>query len=377
MLRPETEAELAEIVRGAEGPLSIYGGGTRKVGEAAGQVLRTTGLSGISLYEPGALTLVAGAGTPLAEVEAALAQEGQALAFEPPDMSGLLGGSEPKAEGWGASTIGGVIAANASGPRRIQAGAARDFALGVRFVDGSGEVIKNGGRVMKNVTGYDLVKLMCGSHGTLGVLTEVSLKVLPAPKASACVLIDGLNVAEAVEVMSKALGSPFEVTGAAHAPKGVDGHPVTMLRVEGFEEQARYRATRLAELVGQAARIEDDPAKVQKGWAWVRDVAPLQEGPGDIWRVSVKPSDAPELVKRLGEEFEVGLLDWGGGLVWVRCPMGLDLRVDMTVPGHATRVRGKSETPAFHPSEPGVARLEAGLRAKFDPRGILNTGLMG
>ncbi len=182
-------------------------------------VLETGGLSGISLYEPGALTIVAGAGTPLAEVQAALAGEGQHLPFEVPDMGGLLGRA-------GASTIGGVVAANASGPRRVQAGACRDSLIGVRFVDGIGTVVKNGGRVMKNVTGYDLVKLMAGSHGTLGVLSEVSFKVLPRPETAATVVLHGLDDAAGVAALSRALGLALRgdggraSAGRGHLPAG-------------------------------------------------------------------------------------------------------------------------------------------------------------
>ena len=182
-MRPASEAELAELVAGSKGPLVVRGGGTRTLGHAVGEVLETGGLSGVELYEPGALTLVARAGTPLAQVDAVLAAERQRLSFDPPDLRALLGRN-------GVSTLGGVVAANASGPRRVQSGAARDALLGVRFVDGSGTVIKNGGRVMKNVTGYDLVKLLAGSRGTLGVLTEVSFKVQAMPEAEATLVIE-------------------------------------------------------------------------------------------------------------------------------------------------------------------------------------------
>lgn len=354
-MRPETEAELADLVRGARGPVVVRGGGTRALGACAGDALETGGLSGIVLHEPGALTLVAQAGTPVAVVEAALAAEGQRLAFEVPDMRALLGRA-------GASTIGGVVAANASGPRRVQVGAARDFVLGVRFVDGEGRIVKNGGRVMKNVTGYDLVKLLAGSHGTLGVLTEVALKVLPAPAAEATLALDGLDDAAAVAAMGRALGSPYEVSGAAHWPgRG------TFLRVEGLAAQVDYRARALQGLLG--GRIEVAPP-----WAEIRDAACFAGVAGDVWRLSVRASDAPGLVARAGA---LGCLyDWGGGLVWLLMPAGADLRARLgDFAGHATLVRGTGAA-VFQPERPGVAALTAGLRARFDPRGLFNAGLM-
>lgn len=379
MKTPQTEAALAEAVAGAGGPLRIAGGGTRPIGApVSGTVLSTAGLRGITLYEPGALTLVAQAGTPVAEIEAALAAEGQRLAFEPMDHRGLLGTD-------GVPTIGGVVAGNVSGPRRIAVGAARDFCLGVRFVDGAGRVLKNGGRVMKNVTGYDLVKLMAGSWGTLGILSEVSLKVLPRPETGACVLLHGLDEAAAVAAMSRALGSPFEVSGAAHAPVGVDGHPVTMLRVEGFADSVRYRTAQLRDLLadtGAEIVTEDDPDRIAAGWAWVRDVSLMQGSGGDVWRFSVKPSDAPGLVAGLRAahgDLKV-LYDWGGGLVWVEGLAGTDLR-PAELAGHATLIRADGATrqriAPFQPEPPALAALSAGLRRTFDPRNILNPGLMG
>ena len=210
IITPDDEAELAETVAEAAGagtPLEIRGGGTRAgLGRPvqASRTLSTAGLSGITLYEPGALTLVVKAGTPMAEVEAALAAEGQMLPFEPIDHRALLGAQ-------GEPTIGGVVACGVSGPRRIQAGACRDAMLGVRFVNGKGEVVKIGGRVMKNVTGYDLVKLMCGSHGTLGVLSEISFKVLPKPDAEATLVCSGLGPTAGVAALNAALASPFGI----------------------------------------------------------------------------------------------------------------------------------------------------------------------
>jgi glycolate oxidase FAD binding subunit len=371
MLSPTTETELSEIVSRASGPLRIVGGGTRPVGcPVAGEALSVAGMSGIELYEPGALTIVAKAGTPLAEVEAALAAEGQRLPFEPMDHRALLGAE-------GEPTIGGVVAANVSGPRRIQAGAARDSLIGVRFVDGSGTILKNGGRVMKNVTGYDLVKLMAGSWGTLGVLSQVAFKVLPAPEAAASLGIEGLSAMQAVEAMATALGSPFEVTGAAHLPR----EERTVLRIEGFAASVAYRAGRLAELMapfGQVS-VEQDGTKVAETWRGLRDVTGFAGRGGDVWRISVTPSDGPEIAARTGGEV---MFDWGGGLIWALVPEGTDLRARLgAYAGHATLIRASEETrrriAPFQPEPAPLARLSQGLREKFDPRGILNPGLMG
>ena len=367
-MRPQTEAELADMIAAATKPICVQGGGTRDV-NLNGTLLETGGLSGITLYEPGSLTLVAQAGTPLAEIEAALDADGQRLAFEPMDHRGLMGTS-------GEPTIGGVVAANVSGPRRVSVGACRDFMLGVRYVDGVGAVVKNGGRVMKNVTGYDLVKLMTGSWGTLGVLTEVSLKVLPKPETAASVMIDGLSDAEAVRAMAKALGSPFEVSGAAHLPVGRDGDPVTMLRIEGFAGSVAYRADQIAGLFGDCAvRVERDPEAVAKMWAAVRDVEAFHGTDGDVWRVSCTPSDAAALAAKINAD--ALRYDWGGGLIWAHVPKGTDLRARLgAFDGHATLVRGDAY-PKFQPEPGPIAALSQGLRQKFDPKGILNTGLMG
>jgi len=373
MMSPATEAELSEAIAAASGPVQVRGGGTRTIGRpVAGDVLSVAGMTGIELYEPGALTIVAKAGTPVAEVEAALAAENQRLPFEPMDHRGLLGTE-------GTPTIGGVVASNASGPRRIQAGACRDSLIGVRFVDGQGAVLKNGGRVMKNVTGYDLVKLMAGSWGTLGVLSEVSFKVLPAVAAQATLVLDGLSDLQAVQAMSAALGSPFEVTGAAHMPNGASGAE-TRLRLEGFTDSVAYRTAQLGALMKPygAVRVETDAEKVQSDWAAIRDVQPFRGAPGDVWRLSVKPSDAPEIAARIGGEV---LFDWGGGLIWALVPEGTDLRARIgAFAGHATLIRGSDDTRArlavFQPEPAPLAILSQGLRSKFDPRGILNPGLM-
>ena len=368
-MRPETEAALAESVKSAEGPLRIIGGGTRDIGApVAGEVLCVAGLSGVTLYEPGALTLVAQAGTPLSEVEVALAAEGQRLAFEPMDHRALLGTE-------GTPTIGGAVAANVSGPRRLQAGACRDSLLGVRFVDGMGRILKNGGRVMKNVTGYDLVKLMAGSWGTLGVLSEVSLKVQAIPEAEATLVGRGMDVPAAVRALSAALGSPYDVSGAA-----VSGG-AAMVRLEGLGDSVSYRVRRLLEAQCAGWELVEGDASAAM-WRDVRDVTAFAGREGAVWRVSVKPSDGPKLLQALGGP--EALLDWGGGLVWVlmEAPSAERVRAEVArLGGHATLVRApeavRAEVPVFQPETKPIAAISRGLRAKFDPRGILNPGLMG
>ncbi len=360
-VQPATELELADHLRGACGPLVVQGGGTR--GHfGAGVRLSSGGLTGITLYEPGALTLVVRAGTPLAEVEAVLADQGQRLAFEVPDLRGLLGRQ-------GASTMGGVVAANASGPRRIQAGACRDSLLGVRFVDGAGRIIKNGGRVMKNVTGLDLIKLMAGSRGSLGVLTEVSIRVQAVPEAQATLVVQVAGAAAGVAVLSAALGSPYDVTGAAY-----DGR--ALVRIEGMAGSVAYRAQALQAVIGGDVVTGAESAAI---WAAVRDVVPLRGKAGAVWRVSVRPTDGPGVVLALGDVPH--MMDWGGGLIWcvlpddVACAVALRAHVAQ-VGGHATRLRGMAAVADMPPEAAGVAKLGAGIRAAFDPRGIFSAGGM-
>ncbi len=374
-LIPQTQPELADMIASATEPLHVRGAGTRTdQAPADGSVLRTTGLTGIEIYEPGALTLVAKAGTPLADVEAALTSENQRLAFEPMDHRALLGTS-------GEPTVGGMVAANVSGPRRIQVGACRDSLLGVKFVDGQGQALSNGGRVMKNVTGYDLVKLMAGSFGTLGVLSEVALKVLPQTETEATLCLHNLDHARAVAAMSSALGSPYEVTGAAHAHIAGHGTPQTLLRIEGTDASVRYRLEALRSRLADFGELTDIHGSAsRKAWEGIRDASSMADRAGDIWRVSVKPSDAPTLIESLGADAQTQL-DWGGGLIWALMPEGTDLRAQLgAFAGHATLIRGSQATratvPMFHPHPESLARLSRGLKDKFDPRRILNPNLM-
>ncbi|MFK5996793.1 MAG: FAD-binding protein [Rhodobacterales bacterium] len=367
----KTEKNIADYIRDAYetgGKLRIVGGGTRQaLGNPcdSNRVLSTAGLNGVSLYDPSALTLVAAAGTPLAEIKKTLAKEGQRLPFEPMDHRGILGSI-------GTPTIGGVVACNISGPARIQAGACRDSLIGVRVVDGAGRIIKNGGRVMKNVTGYDLVKLMAGSFGTLGVLTEVAFKVLPAPEASATVAISGLDDADALRAMSQALTAPYDVNGAAHDSIT----DTTLIRVEGFEKSVAYRSTQLEKLLGHWGEVTI--TRKDNRWQSIRDVAPFHGLDTDVWRLSVTPSDGPKLAAKLrAVSGDIAILyDWGGGLLWVSAPQGTDVRSGLNgIPGYAECVRGTAVK--ITPQNTAIAKIEQGLRAKFDPKGILNAGIMG
>lgn len=378
MMRPETEAELAQIVAGANGPLRVQGGGTRPVGNpVTGSVLQMSGMSGVVTYEPGALTLVVKAGTPVSEVEQVLAAEGQRLAFEPMDHRALLGTT-------GEPTMGGLVGGNVSGPRRVQVGACRDFLLGVRFVDGTGRILKNGGRVMKNVTGYDLVKLMAGSWGTLGVMTELSFKVLAQSAREVTLVRRGLSATEGVAALTRALGSPFDVTGAAF--HGDEGR--AQVRVEGLPGSVSYRVQQLQAdgLAGFEVVEGEDSAAL---WREIRDVTPFAGVPGAVWRLSVKPSDAPGLSAVLAQQglSHRLLMDWGGGLLWMLVDETADagavlIRGELAkIGGHATLIRGsealRAQVDVFQPEPAPLAVISQGLRAKFDPKGIFNPGLMG
>ena len=385
ILYPEDETALAAALREAKGPLQIMGGGTRPIGRIApAQALSTRRLQGITLYEPGAMTLVAKTGTAVEEIEAVLAAENQRLAFEPMDHRAILGTS-------GQPTLGGVIAANVSGPRRIQVGAARDFALGVTFVDGTGQVLSNGGRVMKNVTGYDLVKLMSGSWGTLGVLTEVALKVLPVSETQVTLKVHVTTWADAVGCMSAALGTPFDVSGAATV-QAAEGGFDSLIRIEGFETSVQYRASELTQRLAKFGTVDvvGDP------WAEVKDLR-AWAALDTVWRISVRPTDSLKVIELMQDlQQDRGFhcqLDWGGGLLWLgleaaqmadtRAGLALHQALQRHVAqlmGHATLVTSgllrDQELCHFQPLERAIERVSQSLREKFDPRGILNPGRM-
>lgn len=385
VLSPASEEEAAALIADAakaKRPLGIAGGGTRSgLGRPTepAETLTSAKLSGIRFYEPAELVIGAGAGTPLRDVEAALAENGQMLAFEPMDHRALYGGT-------GGPTIGGVAAVNASGPRRIRVGAARDALLGVRFVNGSGEIIKSGGRVMKNVTGLDLVKLLCGSHGTLGFLTEVTFKVLPQPEHATTLVLEGLGDAQATDALSAALGSPFEPSGAAHLPAAIGAAARTLIRLEGFANSVAYRVAALRQTLarwGEVGTIEGDEAA--RLWSDIRDAAPLA-APADraIWRVSTVPGRAPAFVSAVIAALPDArwYYDWGGGLVWLAVGAAGDAGASVIrgalKTGHATLVRApdsvRRAVPVFQPQAAPLAKLSAGIKQSFDPSGVFAPG---
>lgn len=391
---PADLAELRDAVAAALAagePVEIVGGGSKR---ALGRPLQTphlldlSRLAGIRDYAPSELVLTAGAATPLAEIERALAERGQLLAFEPPDWRALLGtGGEP--------TLGGTLACNLSGPRRIKTGAARDHFLGFRGVSGRGESFKAGGKVVKNVTGYDLCKLLAGSYGTLAALEEVTVKVLPRPETVATVLFCGLAPGPAVRLMSAALGSPHEVSGAAYLPAGTAGlkEGCVALRVEGPAPSVTARRDGLiAEHRGAGATEVLSDAESAALWRAVGEVAPLLE-PGEraVWRISVAPVRGAELAETLARALGAGfLLDWGGGLVWAAVPetdnAGADTirrairGADGRGTGHATLVKASAAlrraVAVFEPQPAALAGLSRRVREAFDPAHILNPGRM-
>lgn len=395
-LRPGDENELREAIAQAVSDgtaLDLVGTGTKRaIGAPPGNHATTLDLSaiaGVVAYEPDELVLTLRAGTLMAEVEAMLAGSNQMMAFEPMDYGPLLGLPA------GLGTIGGTIAANLAGPRRPSAGAARDHMLGLRAVSGRGEVFKAGGRVVKNVTGYDLPRALAGSWGTLAAFCELTIKVLPRPRSAETLLILGLDGEAAARAMSAAMGSPYDVSGAAHLPAAIaatipavaaSGRSVTALRLEGVEPSIAHRRAVLQKRLsgfGELAGLDADASSDL--WRAVRDLEPFAGGSGPVWRISAAPM-AGHLIGALAEEHGGRhFCDWAGGLVWIELPReahAQTLRAALAEAGggHATLVRAdetaRREADVFQPLDPVTAALVARLKAAFDPAGVLNPGRM-
>jgi len=379
-IKPRDAGELRQAVEWAlnEGvTLDVRGTGSKlDLGKPmrCDQTLDLSGLSGIVDYAPEELVVTLRAGTPMREVEALLAQRNQMLAFEPPDLGPLLG-REP-----GEGTLVGTIMGNFAGPRRLSAGAARDHLLGFSGVNGRGEAFKSGGRVMKNVTGYDLSKLLAGSWGTLAVLDEVSVKVLPAPDQTRTLLLHGFDDVAAVTAMCAAMGSPHEVSGAAHVSER------TALRVEGVAPSVEARVKGLRDLFPAAEMEELGTLESRAFWREVRDAVPLGADPDDaVWRISCAPTDGPAVVARIkaAQPFAKTFYDWSGGLIWLALPAADDAEhglVRAGLAGHATLIRApqsvRATVPVFQPQPLALAALSARVKESFDPHGVLNPGRM-
>lgn len=400
-LRPDAEKDVLDAVAWAlagKRPLELVSGATKRgIGRPVGAeaVLDLSGLRGVLLYEPEELVLTARPGTPLSEIEALLAGNGQCLAFEPPDLGPLLGAAP------GAATLGGALAANLSGPRRPKAGAARDHLLGVKAVSGRAERFKSGGRVVKNVTGYDLPKLLAGSWGTLAAVTEATVKVLPAPEKLRTVLVAGLDPAQAAAAMGRVLSGPLEASGAAHLPAPVasasavarvraSGGAVTAFRVEGPAPSAEARAAELRALFAGAGPVEELHGRNSRAlWREIAGAAFFVDPPDRlVWRLSLPPAESARAVAEIGRSLAAeAFYDWGGALVWLAVPgaaeaaaAGAIRRAAARCGGRATLVRApeaaRREVGAFHPLPAGRAALDARVKRAFDPEAVLNPGRM-
>jgi glycolate oxidase FAD binding subunit len=394
--------DVEQVVRAAvasEQPLEIIGHGSkRQIGQpmATNALLDLSDLNAVTAYEPNELIITVQAGAPLADVQSLIDAKNQQFAFEPVNTSVLLGTPA-------IGTIGGMIGAGLAGPRRIKAGGARDHLLGAHAVSGFGDSFKTGGRVVKNVTGYDLCKLLAGSWGTLAVMTEVTLKVMPKPESERTLVLRGLDDLTANRALTAALGSPFDVSGAAHLPNsafrpqagalselGSAGQAVTLLRLEGIAASAAHRAASLSKTLAPFGPVEilEDAASLSI-WSSVRDVEPFAPngalGAWPVWRIVCPPAAGGALGQALARDTGGDVIyDWGGGLIWAALPPKPDAlaalvrqRVD-AAGGHATLIRASEQVrrniDVFHPQPAGLASLSERVRLSFDPKNILNRG---
>jgi glycolate oxidase FAD binding subunit len=402
ILKVRDAKDVEQVVRSAiasEQPLDIIGHGSKRL---IGQVMATnavvdlSALNAVASYEPNELIITLQAGAPLSDVMSLIDSKNQQFAFEPINTAFLLGTRGP-------GTIGGMIGAGFAGPRRVKAGGVRDHLLGAHAVSGFGDSFKTGGKVVKNVTGYDLCKLLAGSWGTLAVMTEVTLKVMPKAESERTLVLRGLDDLAASQAMTAALGSPFDLSAAAHVPRsplrtesgglkavGSPQEAVTLLRLEGIEASAAHRASALAGIIerfGTTEVLQD--AVSAEVWSSIRDVRPFAaDGPlgaWPVWRIVCPPASGGSLGERLARESggEV-IYDWGGGLIWAALPPKADAQAGLVrghaaaVGGHATLVRAAEEVrrhvDVFHPLADGLAALSERVRVSFDPKSVLNRG---
>ena len=404
ILKPETPEQVLEAVKWAaseQTPLELRGAGSKAgLGRPMGDLpcLDLSGLTGINYYEPAELVMSAAAATPMADIERALAEKNQQLAFEPPDLGRLLGGTP------GLATLGGTVACNLAGPRRIKAGAARDHFLGFQAVSGRGEEFKSGSRVVKNVTGFDLSKLIAGSHGTLAVITEATVKVVPSPEKVRTVLIrwaqDGIYDHGGVKAMNDAATSAYEIAGAAHLPAALaklstvdyvaeTGRAITAIRVEGPGPSVEHRCRELRQLLAKYGATEElHTANSKVLWREIRDVTYFSHDmERHIWRISVPPTEGSRVALKIHEGNPgEALYDWAGGLIWLAMQPRQDNLDEVVrhyageVGGHATLFRAPEEVrgrvSVFEPMEGALGDIAKRIKEGFDPNGILNPGRM-
>lgn len=400
VLKPATDWELQGMIgqlatRGLS--VEIVGNGTKRtVGRPvmAPMALTLSGIRGVAMYEPTELVMAARAGTPLSQIEVELASRGQMLAFEPLDLGPALGTYA------GSQTIGAVFACNLSGARRISAGAARDHLLGVKGVNGRGEIFKSGGRVMKNVTGLDIARGLSGSWGTLAIMTELTFKVLPIPDDTATLVFPGLTEDLAVELLCAAVGSPYEVSGTVHLSQTLAGRllhddlraqasSLTAIRLENFPRSVSYRKERMKNLLRVYGKpVELDQESSLRLWGELRRLSVMPFNPQTyLWKISTAPKVAPALVNAIRRHMDVEVMyDWSGGLVWMEIPASADagaadIRRALAVHGgYATLIRAdahvRETVDVFQPLNPVTERLSRGLKVAFDPAGLLNPGRM-
>ncbi|MGQ0503196.1 MAG: glycolate oxidase subunit GlcE [Panacagrimonas sp.] len=379
--RIQSVDELRELLTEAaehEGQLRVLGGRSKAalIGAEETHVgLDMSGLSGITRYEPEELVLTARAGTRLAEISAVLAERGQRLAFDPPDFAALLG-SRPER-----TTLGGIVASGLAGSNRLSAGNVRDHVLGFEAVSGHGEVFRAGGRVMKNVTGYDLPKLMTGSWGTLAVLTEITVRVLPQPQYETTLLIDGLDDHAGIAAMGAALRAPLEVAAAALF---AGRESITAIRLEGLQSSVIERAGQLRGLLQAAGGLRGLEGEASaECWRVVREVRTFENDEHVVWRLSLPASESAAVVAAIAAQVRVQVLyDWGGSLVWLRMGTPDDAAAAVVrhavarVGGHAWLMRApaavRQKIPTAHPQPAGLAALGQRIRSRFDPGGVFN-----
>lgn len=390
-LAPQSESHVVDAVRGVSeknAALEIVAHGTKRaIGRpvSANTILDTSAISGIVKYEPEELVLTVRAATPMREIEAALAEKNQMLGFEPADWGPLFGAAP------NAGTIAGVVATNACGARRVRAGAVRDHVIGCRFVNGSGEAIKAGGQVIKNVTGFDIAKLMCGAFGTLGVLTEVTLRVTPKPAHMATFALKNSAPKEGLAALRRAAGLPIDATGLSYFPAMAFGETqgalaggsgAALIRIEGTRPALDEKLSVLRHAFAGVERavLDDGTAALFKG---VSNGAVFAQRETDIWRLCVPQSAAHEALSTSGASFWYA--DWAGGVLWLGLPAdeatATRLRsITMTVGGYATLVRGSAEARAnlavFETEAAARAELTRSIKAAFDPKRLMNPGRM-